>query len=93
MASLSGFKDIADFLISKGADIDAKDVRGSTPLIRASMKGYKDTVELLISKGADVNVKDVQGYTALYWASSTVFRGQGEGEDCAEFLKTHGAKL
>jgi len=44
-------------LISKGADVNAKDEDGMTPLHWAASQGHKDIAELLIAKGADVNAK------------------------------------
>ncbi len=43
---------IVKLLISKGADINFKDLYGYTPLRLAIEKGYKDISELLISNGA-----------------------------------------
>ena len=42
-------------LIAKGADVNAKDRLGETPLFFAARLGRKEIVELLIAKGADVN--------------------------------------
>lgn len=43
---------IAEFLISKGAYLDATDGRGFTPLKVMQMAGRKDVVELLKRRGA-----------------------------------------
>jgi len=69
-AANSGKKDIVEFLINKGADVDAKakDVFGLTPLYCAAMHNYEDIADLLLAKGADVNAKDNHGYTLLYYA-------------------------
>jgi len=44
--------------LDKGANVNAKDKNGATPLHRAAWFGHKEIVELLIAKGADVNAKD-----------------------------------
>ena len=44
--------------LSKGADVNAKDEAGYTPLHHAAERGYKVIVKLLITKGADVNARD-----------------------------------
>lgn len=40
-------------LIAVGANLDAKDFEGSTPLLRACMSGSENLVRLLIAAGAD----------------------------------------
>jgi ankyrin repeat protein len=50
-------KEIAALFIAKGADVNAKNRYGSTPLHRAAIQGHKEIVELLVTKGADVNAK------------------------------------
>jgi HJR/Mrr/RecB family endonuclease len=73
-------------LISKGANVNAKDENGLIPLISAAWLGRKDICELLVSNGADVNARDKIGKTALMYAVS-------EGhKDICELLKSHGAK-
>ncbi|MDQ7839347.1 MAG: ankyrin repeat domain-containing protein [Thermodesulfobacteriota bacterium] len=67
-ASDVGHKEITELLISKGADVNAKDEDGNTPLHEAISKGHKEIVELLISKGADVNAEDEDGNTPLHEA-------------------------
>ena len=41
--------------LAAGADANAEDHRGGTPLQFAVGRGRKDIIELLIAKGADVN--------------------------------------
>jgi len=65
----TGQADIAAFLISKGDEVNAKNLRGFTPLHFAAMMGHKKVMELLIAKGADVNAKDNEGRIPLSWAA------------------------
>ena len=54
-----------DLEISKGADVNAVDIEGMTPLLHAVSP---EMAELLISKGADAKVKDQEGITAVMQA-------------------------
>jgi ankyrin repeat protein len=56
---------LADFLLSKGADINLVDNNGDTPLHKAVEKGSKDFVELLLKKGAKAGIKNKSGKTPL----------------------------
>jgi len=55
--------------IYAGAEINAKDELGWTPLMSAAFHDYFDIARFLIEKGADVNAKTPQGFTALIIAS------------------------
>ncbi|MDP2278894.1 MAG: ankyrin repeat domain-containing protein [Nitrospirota bacterium] len=55
-------------LITRGADINARNKKGGTPLIMATVLGNIEVVKLLLAKGADVNAKTSEGYTALMLA-------------------------
>ena len=56
-------------MLDKGADKDAKDNDGNTPLIMASQYGYTETVKLLLEYDADKEAKDKYNRTPLIWAS------------------------
>ena len=63
-------KEIADLLISKGADVNAKEAKNRiTPLPWAAWRGRKEIAELLIAKGADLNTKNKDGGTPLHNAA------------------------
>lgn len=58
--------DIIKLLIEKGADINAKDKFGNTPLHKAS--GRIETLKMLVKAGVDINAKDGSGRNILYKA-------------------------
>ena len=66
---INGYINIFKYLISKGADKNAKDNERWTPLHFASQYGYLSIVEYLISNKADINTKDKWGDTPLHFAS------------------------
>ena len=78
-------KEIADLLISKGADVNAKEAKNQiTPLHWAAWRGRKEIVELLIANGADVNAKEIGGDTPL----DDVLLDK----ETADLLRKHGGK-
>ena len=76
--------------IAAGADVNAKDEWGTTPLHSAASEGHKEVVELLIEKGADVNAKDVDGDTPLDWATHP--SNPNASAELANLLRKHGGK-
>ena len=59
--------------IADGADVNAKDYAGFSPLHHAATQQIA-IAELLISKGADVNAKNDSGSTPLHWAVNHDFK-------------------
>ena len=86
MAILREHTEIAELLIAKGTDVNAKSNRGYTPLHEASKKEKTEIIELLIAKGADVNAKDVDGKTPL--DKAIMFRN----DEIADLLRKDGGK-
>lgn len=74
-------------LISSGADVNAKNEDGLTPIYSAIKYGQKAVVELLISHEADVNAKTENGETPLHYSAR-----QGHA-DIAELLLANGADI
>jgi hypothetical protein len=83
-AAYWGRKEIAELLIAKGADVNAKEQDGYTPLHWAARNGHKEIAELLIAKGADVNAKADGGRTPLDMAKLH--------PETADLLRKHGGK-
>lgn len=65
LAAEGGYREMVEFLLTQGAEINARDKDGDTPLHVAAFEGHLEVVELLIAQGADVNARDKFGYTPL----------------------------
>jgi ankyrin repeat protein len=85
-AAANDHKEIAELLIEKGADLNAKDVGDGTPLFSAVYYGHKEIVELLLANGADVNAKGNYGKTPLDEAI------KWKHPETADLLRKHGGK-
>ena|GEM_PF-543493 len=57
-------------LIEAGADVNARDAEGNTPLIFASFYATPQCVKLLLEKGADPNAANQSGVSALIRAAT-----------------------
>ena len=55
--------------LADGADVNAKDEDGRTPLLHAAYQGNKEIAELLLANGADVNAKNEVDTTPLHHAA------------------------
>jgi len=82
-----GHKEVIDFLIASGADVDARDKYAGSPLYRAAAYGDEKVVESLLANGADANAVDIYGRTALHGAASA---GR---KDIVEFLIANHANV
>ena len=70
VACLSGNDDVAETLITKGAQVNQMDKSGKTVLMAAAMNGHFALVRMLVEKGADIYLKNKEGKTALEFARS-----------------------
>lgn len=59
----------AKLLLDRGADIDARDDDGETPLMVAAAFGRTGTAEILLERGAQIEARDNDGNTALLMAA------------------------
>lgn len=59
---------VAAWLLSQGADINARSPNGSTPLMMASRYGGITTAEILLKAGADAGLRNEQQLTAVDFA-------------------------
>ncbi len=74
-AMIHGQEEIVKLLILYGADLNAKNNQGWTPLMWAAECGGANIVRILLNHGADALVKDRDGDTALMIA---VYHGNEE---------------
>jgi len=75
-------------LIKAGADVNARDNEGRTPLMRAANRNPNpEVITALVKAGADVNAKDNNGMTPLMWT-----RGERASE-VIPILKEAGADI
>jgi ankyrin repeat protein len=86
VAIKAGNRDLAEFLIEKGADVNAQPNHFHSMLHEAVRSHHNDMVELLIAHGADLNPKSKFGETPLDEAISS------EQTDMVLVLRSHGAK-
>jgi len=93
MAALRGQLELVEFLLSRGARVDAPgifcaelEVPGARPIHAAAWAGNGEIVSELILAGADLNIRDSNGWTALHWAA---WKNRPE---IAEMLLSKGAR-
>ncbi|KAL5258680.1 hypothetical protein ACHWQZ_G009221 [Mnemiopsis leidyi] len=68
-AAQNNHPEIAEFLISKGASVDALKQGDWTPLMLAAEKQNLEIVELLVKYGADVTLTNKDGWNAFHIAA------------------------
>ena len=64
-----GRKDVVEYLLQNGADVQARDDGGLIPLHNACSFGHAEVVNLLLQHGADPNARDNWNYTPLHEAA------------------------
>jgi ankyrin repeat protein/transglutaminase-like putative cysteine protease len=81
-------KEVAEFLIAEGANVNTKGKYGRTPLYLAAREGYREIVELLLENGADVNIGET--YSNRTAAESAM---SGNHNEIIELLVSKGADI
>jgi ankyrin repeat protein len=71
-------------LIRKGANVNAADIEGVTPLMWAAQRGDLEVAKTLLAAGADKTIKSRAGFDAATYAEN---RGDELGQAVAKLLK------
>ena len=80
-------RDICELLIAHGADVNAEDKLGDTPLHLAARLEHNDIVEILLDCGANVNALNLAKRSALFEAARL------HRQQIVESLLSHGAEV
>lgn len=68
-AARNGHRDAVEYLLARGASVDAKGVFGGAALHWAAINGHYGMVEFLVSRGANTGIRDARfDSTAEGWA-------------------------
>jgi ankyrin repeat protein len=69
-AATNGSVEVLRLLAKAGADLNAADATGLTPLMSAAFMGHTEVVDLLLKAGAALEGRDEEGYTPLMFANN-----------------------
>lgn len=85
---------LASLLLERGADVNARDIEGDTPLHDAVRRGNGAMVELLIRHGADASIKDDNNMTPFNYCHKNGFWSEIAGKESpAACLVRHGQRI
>jgi ankyrin repeat protein len=84
LAVLHNHKDVVEYLLAQGSDVNAKTSTGITPLHEAAQNGNEEIIELLLEHAANVNAVDKQGWTPMVRAQKWGYL------EIAALLQQHG---
>lgn len=74
MAARRGTVEVAKALLDCGADLEARDTRGDTPLRRSVNCDKTEVAALLLSRGADIHSEGSKGFTPVLAARTEAMR-------------------
>lgn len=86
-AAQEGKLELVKFLLNNGANIEAKDVNGSTPLLYAVQENRLDVVRFLVGRGANINAGNNFDQTPLEPGRS------GVSQEIINFLREEQNKI
>ncbi|KAH9180932.1 hypothetical protein AeNC1_017093 [Aphanomyces euteiches] len=87
VAAVQGHPSVVKELVANGANIEARNKNGNTPLIDAALKGHLEVVQALLDLGADVNARNE-------WDDRAHMCASWEGHlDVLKLLLAHGADV
>ena len=80
-------KEGVQLLLMRGADVNAQDKNGATPLMKAALDGAGDIVRLLLEKGANVNLRDNKKQTVPEAVTTRIKEYETKGGKSEEIKK------
>jgi ankyrin repeat protein len=76
---------MAELLLARGAEIEARNEHLASPLLLAAQRGNLPVLEFLLERGANTRVRSVGGRTPLEAAEAS------DQAEAAEILRRHGS--
>lgn len=89
-AAQAAHRTLITLLLDSGADIDARDLSGSTALHYATAYGDEHAVKLLLDRGADIEAKNDAGKTPL--GAGCEYPDTSAAENVVQILLEYGAQ-
>ncbi len=87
------FENVLSVFVAAGADVNARDTAGRTPLYRASANNLPRVISALLEAGAGANARDSQGSTPLHAAAGIWPWRRGAPVNALRSLAAAGADL
>ncbi|WP_082913106.1 ankyrin repeat domain-containing protein [Polynucleobacter wuianus] len=64
-ACAKGQLQVAQFLVSSGADVNSRSPNGTTPLMMAAQAGNEELIKFLLDNGADIRMRNSHGFSVI----------------------------